>query len=72
MNTGLHPAYILSSIVYTLIGLSLMIVSVVLVNSAFSLNLKKELLEEHNVATGIVIAGIFIAISIIIASAISG
>ncbi len=72
MNTGLHPAFIFSSIVYTIIGLSLMILAVLAVNSVFSLNLKKELMEEHNVASGIVLAGIFIAIAIIVAAAISG
>ena len=63
---------ILGSVVYTLLGLLLMVVSVMMVNSVFRLDLKKEILVEHNVASGIVLAGIFISIALIVASAISG
>ena len=72
MNSGLQTDLFLGSIVYTLLGLVLMIVSVTVVNAIFNLNLKKEILDEHNVASGIVLAGIFISIAIIIASAING
>jgi len=63
---------VLGSIVYTVLGLALMVISVIAVNSVFKLNLRRELVEEHNVASGVVLSGIFIAIAIIIASAISG
>lgn len=72
MNSGLQTNLILGSIVYTLLGLVLMVVCVSAVNMFFKLNLKKEILDEHNVASGIVLAGIFISIAIIIASAING
>lgn len=72
MNSGLQIELILGSVVYTLLGLLLMVVSVMMVNSVFKLDLKKEILVEHNVASGIVLAGIFISIALIVASAISG
>lgn len=63
---------VLGSIVYTVLGLALMVISVIAVNSVFKLNLRHELVEEHNVASGVVLSGIFIAIAIIIAAAING
>lgn len=72
MNSGLQTDLVLGSVAYSLLGLVLMIVCVTVVNSLFKLNLKKEILDEHNVASAIVLAGIFIAMAIIVASAISG
>ncbi len=72
MNSGLQAELIIGSVVYTLLGLVLMVGSVMLVNHVFKLDLKKEILEEHNVASAIVISGIFLSIAIIVGSAIFG
>lgn len=72
MNFGLTLPAIMSSVTYSIVGLCLMLVSVGVVNSLFSLDLRKEILREHNVAAGIVIAGIFVAMAIIVGAAIFG
>lgn len=40
-------------------------------NYIFKLNIRREILEEHNVAFGIMLAGLFIAIAIIVAASIA-
>lgn len=70
-TSGLHPELILSSIVYTFIGIFLMVISIYIFDKSFKLNVKKELFTDHNTAFGIVLAGASIAIAIIIAAAIS-
>ena len=72
MNIDLSLPYLVSSVVYTVLGLLLMVIAVSVINRFFGLNLKKELVEDHNVASGVLLAGLFIAIAIIIASAIHG
>lgn len=47
-----------------------MVIFIVIIDQIFKLNLKKELFEDQNTAFGIVLAGIAIAVAIIIASAI--
>ena len=70
-TSGLHPELILSSVVYTLLGMVLMLVSLLVFDRVFKLNIKKELFTDHNTAFGIVLAGASIAIAIIVAAAIS-
>lgn len=70
-SSGLHPELILSTIVYSLLGLFLMVLSVYVVDQIFKLNLRKELFKDQNTAFGIVLAGLFIAIAIIVAAAIT-
>ena len=48
----------------------LFVVTIVIVNYLFKLNLHRELVDEHNTAFGIMIAGLAIAIGIIIAGTI--
>jgi len=71
ISTGLHPEIILSSIIYTFLGIILMLVSLWIFDQAFKLNIKKELFKEHNSAFGIVLAGASIAIAIIVSAAIN-
>lgn len=70
-TSGLHPELILSSVIYTFIGIVLMLVSLWIFDQAFKLNIKKELFTDHNTAFGIVLAGASIAIAIIVAAAIT-
>ncbi|MBD7982196.1 MULTISPECIES: DUF350 domain-containing protein [Oerskovia] len=60
----------LSTIVYSVLGIVLLVVTIVIVNYLFKLNLHRELVDEHNTAFGIMIAGLAIAIGIIIAGTI--
>ncbi|MEK8226976.1 DUF350 domain-containing protein [Oerskovia sp. M15] len=47
----------LSTIVYSVLGIVLLVVTIVVVNYLFKLNLHRELVDEHNTAFGIMIAG---------------
>lgn len=61
---------LLSTILYSVLGIVLLLLTIVVVNKVFRLNLHRELVEEHNVAFGILIAGVAVAIGIIIAGVI--
>ncbi|GAA3226259.1 DUF350 domain-containing protein [Oerskovia jenensis] len=60
----------LSTIVYSVLGIVLLVLTIVVVNYLFKLNLHRELVDEHNTAFGIMIAGLAVAIGIIIAGTI--
>lgn len=60
----------LSTIVYSVLGIVLLVLTIVAVNYLFKLNLHRELVDEHNTAFGVMIAGLAIAIGIIIAGTI--
>lgn len=62
---------LLSTIVYAVIGIALLLITVVVVNKLFRLDLHRELVDEHNVAFGVVIAGLAIAIGVIVAGTIT-
>lgn len=67
---GLTMDAFISTIVYSVTGIIILILTVLLVNAMFKLNLHRELVKEHNTAFGLVIAGMAIAIAIIIAGTI--
>ena len=60
----------LSTIVYSVLGIVLLVLTIVVVNYLFKLDLHRELVDEHNTAFGIMIAGLAVAIGIIIAGTI--
>ncbi|SDE02666.1 DUF350 domain-containing protein [Auraticoccus monumenti] len=74
MNEQTSPlidlAALLSTVVYSVLGIVLMVLTIVVVNKLFHLRLHHELVTEHNVAFGIMIAGLAVAIGIIIAGTI--
>lgn len=70
MDISLHPDILLSSVVYSILGLVLMAVSITAMNQLFRLDLRKEIVEDHNVSAGIVIAGIALSVAVIVAAAI--
>lgn len=72
MYTGFMPQVIYATVFYSFLGLVLMLLSLAIFDKAFKLQLRKELVEEHNVAFGVLFAGVAIAISIIIAASIVG
>lgn len=76
MDIIAHPSLELNVIVvtifYALLGIFLMIVSTVAFDKLFKLDLHKELVEDENIAFGVLFAGVAIAIAIIIAASIIG
>lgn len=74
MNEQTQPALgldaLLSTVVYSVLGIVLMVLTILVVNKLFRLRLHHELVQEHNVAFGIMIAGLAVAIGIIIAGTI--
>lgn len=61
---------ILSTIVFTTLGIVIMVVALVIINVLFRLNMHHELVEENNTAYGIMIGGVSIAIALIVAGTI--
>jgi len=64
--------YLISSVVFSLVGILILIVVFVAIEKITPENLWKKVAEENNVALAILGAAFMIAISIIIASAIHG
>jgi len=60
----------LATIVYSVVGIVLLLVTLVVADTVFKLNLRHELVEDQNVAFGLVIAGVAVAIGVIIAGTI--
>ncbi len=69
-SSALDLIPLLSTIVYSVLGIVLMVLTIVVVNKLFRLQLHRELVDEHNVAFGVMIAGLSVAIAIIIAGTI--
>lgn len=70
-SNGLTLAALVSTLLYTVLGLVIMLAALWLTNQIFKLNIKKELSKDNNVAYGVAIAGFAIAIAIIIGATIS-
>jgi hypothetical protein len=59
---------ILSTLVYGLIGVVLCVVSYFIFDRLIGLDLKRELVEDQNTALGIMLAGVFIGIAVVVAA----
>lgn len=68
----LQLKYIVASIVYSLIGIIILVVSFWVIEKITPENTWKEIVEKKNMAIAIIFAAYIIAISIIISSAIHG
>ncbi|GAB3499464.1 hypothetical protein GCM10027341_22810 [Spirosoma knui] len=64
--------YITASIVYSLLGVIILVVCFVIIEKVAPENLWKKIVDEQNVALAILAAAFMIAVSIIISSAIHG
>ncbi len=62
---------LLSTATYGLLGIALSVLGYLIFDLITPFSLGKELVEDRNIAVGIVVAGIIIGISIIIAAAVS-
>ena len=69
-TSDLSPMFILSTIVYGAIGIGLYIASYFIFDRVFGLDLQRELVEDQNIAIGIMMAGVFVGIAILIAAVI--
>jgi Domain of Unknown Function (DUF350) len=67
-GSDLSPQTIIATILYGLIGVALCIVGYFLFDKLAGLNLRRELVEDQNIAIGIMLAGAFIGIAIVIAA----
>jgi putative membrane protein len=68
----LKPAAIIGSILYSVIGIILVIIGFVVVDKITPYDLWKELIENRNQALATVVAAFCLAIAIIVAAAIHG
>ena len=68
----LRPAAFLGSILFALIGVLVFWISFIVIDKLTPYDLWKELVENRNMALGLVVAAMSLGISIIVAAAISG
>ncbi len=69
---GLTWQSLLSTVVYALLGVILLMLFAWVINTAFGLDLRRELIEDQNVGLGVAFAGTAIAIAIIVSATITG
>jgi uncharacterized membrane protein YjfL (UPF0719 family) len=69
-DRGFDVQVIVATVFYAVMGIFLMLICVIFFDKLFNLDLRKELVEEHNTAFGILFAGVAIAMAIIISSSI--
>ncbi|MGV3588793.1 MAG: DUF350 domain-containing protein [Adhaeribacter sp.] len=72
METYLNYKYIVSSLVYSVLGIGVLFTTFWIIEMITPENLWKEILEKQNMALAILFAAFMLAIAIIIASAIHG
>ncbi|NBC17475.1 MAG: DUF350 domain-containing protein [Bacteroidetes bacterium] len=60
--------YFLSTLVYGLLGIALCVLGYFAFDKIAGLNLQHELVEDQNIALGIMLAGVFVGIAIVIGS----
>lgn len=68
----INMKYVVASVVYSLLGIIILLVCFVVIEKITPENLWKELIEKQNTAVAIVAAALILAIAIIISSAIHG
>ena len=68
----LRPAAFLGSILFALIGVVVFWISFIVIDKLTPYDLWKELVENRNLALGVVVAAMSLGISIIVAAAIHG
>jgi len=68
----LKPLAMLSTVIYSVIGLVVFAVSLFVMSKVTPFSIAKEIGEDQNVALAIIIGSVFISLAIIIQSAIRG
>lgn len=69
---SLHLQYLIPAIVYSIIGVAILLLCFWIIERISPENLWKEILDKQNIALAIMAAAFMIAIAIIISSAIHG
>ncbi|HQW22514.1 MAG TPA: DUF350 domain-containing protein [Bacteroidia bacterium] len=69
---ALHLKYLMAALVYSVLGVAILLVSFWIIEKISPENLWKEIIEKQNNALAILAASFMIAIAIIISSAIHG
>lgn len=69
---ALNPWDILATIVYGVIGILLCVLGYFAFDRFAGLDLQRELVEDQNMSLGIMLAGVFIGIAIVVSAAIAG
>ncbi len=72
MENFLNAKYIVNSVVYSLLGILILLITFWVIEKIAPENLWKEIVEKQNKALAIMAAGFMLAMAIIIASAIHG
>jgi len=70
--SALDPLEILATVIYGVIGILLCVVGYFAFDKVAGLDLQRELVEDQNVSLGIMLAGVFIGIAIVVSAAIAG
>lgn len=65
-------ASVLNAIVFGAIGIAVFLVALKLCVKISPFSIRKELEEDHNVAVGVVLGSVFIALGLIVAAAVHG
>lgn len=65
---GLDILVLISTLLYGVIGILLLLVGYFIFDRIVGLDLKRELVEDQNTALGIMLAGVFIGTAIVIAA----
>ncbi len=68
----LNPKALTASVVYSLLGIAILVISFYLFNKLTPGTLRREIMEEHNTALAIIAAAFMLAVALIISAAIHG
>ena len=68
----LHPGVVGGTILYAVIGVVVLWLSFIIIDKITPYDLWKEIVEEKNLALGVMVGSMFIALGLIIAAAIHG
>jgi uncharacterized membrane protein YjfL (UPF0719 family) len=68
----LHPGVIGGTVLYAVIGVVVLWLSFIIIDKITPYDLWKEIVEEKNLALGVMVGAMFIALGLIIAAAIHG
>lgn len=67
-SSGLSLEVFLSTLLYGFVGVLMCVVGYLVFDKVIGLNIKHELVEDQNTAVGIMLAGAFIGIAIVVAA----
>ncbi len=70
MDMNVLQTWIIESVIYSLIWIMIMAFCFLIFEKLTKFSTRKELVEDENIAIGVMFAGFFIAVAIIIAAAI--